>query len=79
MTALQTCPQCGARVKFSNVKDRGGLTSKVRTCQCGHVDRILIRQEIAAILEVAQRVKKLSAKDRRRKQVSAQATERRSN
>jgi hypothetical protein len=58
MTALQTCPKCGGRLALSRKQSRGGLIDRRRDCKCGYADRVLVREEITAIIEVA---KKLSS------------------
>jgi hypothetical protein len=76
MSDLQTCPKCGGRMKFSRVKQRGNFIDKRRDCACGHVDRVLIRQEIAKIIEVT---KKLSGSVRPRSPAPPQTKTRRNN
>jgi hypothetical protein len=79
MTELQTCPNCGGRVKFSRIHQVGSSTSKRRDCpKCGHADTVLI-QEIYRIVEVAKRAKKLPRRFRMRKAQPPQTTKPRKN
>jgi hypothetical protein len=79
MTKLQTCPKCGARMKFSRVHQVASSTSKRRDCpKCGHADTVLV-QEIYRIIEVAKRAKKFPSQFRMRKPRRPQATKSRDN
>ncbi len=61
MTALQTCPKCGGKMKFGRVKQHGAFTEKRRDCACGHGDKVHVRitEEILAIIVVAKRAKQV--------------------
>lgn len=56
MSETTKCPECGGRMKLSRVTRRGSLRCKRRDCTaCGHADRILLREEIAKIIEVTRK------------------------
>jgi hypothetical protein len=66
---IRTCPECGRRLHFSCIKPVGTRLSKRRDCDCGYADVVLL--EIATIIEVAKRAKKLPTSLRIRKRRSA--------
>lgn len=44
-------------MKFTHRRMKGDLVDKQRECgSCGHVDRVFIREEVVAVLEVQRRV-----------------------
>jgi hypothetical protein len=66
---IRTCPECGARLHFSCIKPVGTRLSKRRDCDCGYADTVLL--EIASIIAVEKRAKKLPCVLRIRKRRSA--------
>lgn len=65
MNDIQRCPRCGKQMKLSRVHAVGStLISKRRDCcACGHADTVLLRMEVAAIIEVVKRKRKKTLPD----------------
>jgi hypothetical protein len=43
MTDSHKCPECGKRMKLSQVRHHDTCDSKRRDCECGYTDKVFVR------------------------------------
>ncbi len=53
---MSECPKCGGKMNTTNTRHTGSFLDRRRKCECGHVDRALVKpEEVVRVIPVRKR------------------------